>query len=307
MTLCKTPELACEVTLQPISRFDLDAAIIFSDILTIPDAMGLGLNLVEKVGPVFDSPINSAKDVARLPLVDPQQDLDYVLKTISMVKHELADRIPVLGFSGSPWTLATYMIEGGVSKSFSKTKAFMYNQEEAFTQLMSKLTQAVIDYLDAQIQAGVNAVMLFDTWGGVLTPHDYHNVSLSCMNTIIKALREKHGDKVPIVVFSKGAAMHLSGIANSGCDAIGVDWSISLKWAREQVGDRVALQGNLDPGILLAPPHRIKQEVDKVLRSFGKGSGHVFNLGHGITPDVDPQHVQVLLEAVRELSPAYHT
>lgn len=296
LTLCKTPKLACEVTLQPLRRYDLDAAIIFSDILTIPDAMGLGLSLVEKVGPRFRHPIEDAKSISRLPELDPKQDLSYVLEAIELVKGSL-NQLPLLGFSGSPWTLATYMVEGGVSKDFAKTKALLYQDPQAFSQLLKILTQSIIDYLDAQIQAGVDAVMIFDTWGGVLTPWDYLSSSLNPMAKIVSAIKQKHD--VPVILYCKNTQQHLEKVADSGCDAIGIDWTYDIGLARERVGDRVALQGNLDPNVLLGSDDFIRQEVQRILKSYGPWPGHVFNLGHGITPQIDPEKLGVLIETVK--------
>lgn len=305
--LCTTPELACEVTLQPIQRYDLDAAILFSDILTVPDAMGLGLYFSEGEGPRFERPVRLATDVAALRMPDPEEDLRYVLDTVRMVRRELGGRVPLIGFSGSPWTLATYMVEGGGSKSFSVVKRLMFDQPDLMHALLAKLAQAVTDYLAAQIKAGAQAVMLFDTWGGVLTTRDYHRFSLDYMTGVIEGLRrQRDGDNVPIILFTKGGSGWLEAMTASGADALGVDWTIELGEARRRVGDRVALQGNMDPCVLYASPERIRAEVDTVLASYGSGSGHVFNLGHGIHPDIDPENVQAFIESVHELSARYH-
>ena len=307
LNLCKTPELACEVTLQPLRRFELDAAIIFSDILTIPDAMGLGLNFVEGEGPRFAHPIRTGSDIERLPQLDVESSLDYVMNAVRLVRSELAGRVPLIGFSGSPWTLATYMVEGGSSKTFNKIKALIYNDPKAAHRLLAKLSAAVTDYLNAQISSGAQIIQIFDTWGGVLSPAAFQEFSLRYLTEIVQGLTREHaGRRVPVILFCKGCNGQLEAQADSGCDALGVDWTISLQDARNLVGRRVALQGNLDPAVLLATPQVIEREAARVLESFGPGNGHVFNLGHGITPDVDPDHLQALISSLRRLSPAYH-
>lgn len=307
LTLCKTPELACEVTLQPLERFDLDAAILFSDILTIPDAMGLGLSLVEKQGPQFERTVRSAAEIKNLPALDPDTDLGYVTEAIRLIKRELDGRVPLIGFAGSPWTLATYMIEGHSSRDYALSKSLLYNEPEAMRHLLDKLVIATRDYLNSQIEAGVDAVMIFDSWAGVLTPSAYRDFSLASISRIVDGLiRERDGQKIPVIVFSKGASHSLGMIANSGCDAVGLDWTFDIGIARALIGERVALQGNLDPAILRAQPAVIREEVARVLASFGQGNGHVFNLGHGITPDIDPGHVAAMIDALHELSPGYH-
>lgn len=306
ITLCKTPELACEVTLQPLARFPLDAAIIFSDILTIPDAMGLGLYFAEQEGPKFHRPIRKAEDIHSLRVPEPSIDLHYVLDAIRLTRRALPQSIPLIGFSGSPWTLATYMIEGGSSKTFGQIKRWLYNEPKTLHQLLSLLAISVTEYLSAQIQAGVQAVMLFDTWGGILTPQAYQAFSLSYMTQIIQALKQRMTEKTPIIIFTKHGGQWLPKMADSGCDAIGLDWTTSLQVARQQVGDRVALQGNLDPAALYADPLYIEQEVDRILTEYGVGSGHIFNLGHGVHPDTPPEHVSALIDAVQRLSRPYH-
>jgi uroporphyrinogen decarboxylase len=307
MDLCTNPELACEVTLQPIDRFPLDAAILFSDILTIPDAMGLGLYFEEGEGPRFHKPVRTAADVEALGTPDPETELRYVIDAVRLIRRELTGRVPLIGFSGSPWTLATYMIEGGSTKSFAHSKGMLYNEPALLHRLLTKLADAVIDYLNAQIAAGAQAVMIFDTWGGVLTPGDYANFSLKYMTRIVAGLtRELDGNRIPVILFTKGGCQWLELMADTGADALGIDWSTDLALARKRVGDRVALQGNLDPAVLYAAPAVIRERVADVLAQFGAGSGHVFNLGHGITPDVDPEHAGVLVEAVHELSRPYH-
>jgi uroporphyrinogen decarboxylase len=308
MDLCQTPELACEVTLQPLRRFSLDAAIIFSDILTIPDVMGLNLYFVTGEGPKFEHPIRSAEDIRKLPSPDVNDSLAYVMNAISLTRRELDGKVPLIGFSGSPWTLATYMIEGGSSKTFSKAKKLIYQDPKLAHQLLGKLADTVTDYLNAQIESGAQAVQIFDTWGGALSAPAYKEFSLHYMEKIVSGLkRENEGRRVPVILFSKGCSTQLEALADTGCDALGVDWTISLDEARRRVGDRVALQGNMDPSILLASQKVVRQEVNETLNSFGQGNGHVFNLGHGITPDVDPENLSALISAVSELSPEFHS
>ncbi len=307
MDLCTNPELACEVTLQPVERFPLDAAILFSDILTIPDAMGLGLHFEEGEGPRFRDPVRDAAAIDALPVPDPEDDLRYVMDAVRLIRRELDNRIPLIGFSGSPWTLATYMVEGGSTKTFSRVKALLYNEPLVLHRLLDKLAQSVTTYLNAQIAAGAQAVMVFDTWGGVLTPPDYAGFSLQYMQQIVSGLtREAEGRRVPVILFTKGGCQWLEAMADTGCDALGIDWSTDLGEARRRVGERVALQGNLDPAVLYSEPDTIRDKVAGVLQAFGEGAGHVFNLGHGINPDVDPAHAAVLVDAVHELSVQYH-
>ncbi len=306
MTLCKTPELACEVTLQPINRFPLDAAILFSDILTIPDAMGLGLSVIENEGPVFKRPVRTKRDIKNLGVPDPETDLRYVMDAVRLIRKELEGRVPLIGFSGSPWTMATYMVEGKSSRDFAIIKTMLSDDPELLHELLDILARSVTLYLNAQIAAGAQVVMIFDTWGGMLAS-SYHEFSLAYMQKIIGQLtREIGGEKIPVILFSKGAGQWIKDIANTGCDAISLDSMKDIGEVREIVGDHVALQGNLDPAVLYESPEMIRQEVAKVLESFGKGNGHVFNLGHGISPDVNPDHVLVLVDAVHELSKPYH-
>ena len=301
LTLCKTPELACEVTLQPIERYPLDAAILFSDILVIPEAMGMPLHFVEGEGPKFEQPIQTNKDIDDLIVPDPQDKLNYVLEAIKLIQQSLHQHIPLIGFSGSPWTLATYMVEGQSSKDFRHIKKMLFTDPALLHQLLDKLAQSVSAYLNAQIAAGVNTVMLFDTWGGVLTTRDYQTFSLQYMQKIIQNLtREKEGQKIPVILFTKGGSNWLELMAQTGCDALGLDWTIDIGQARERVGDKVALQGNMDPCILYSNPKRIREEVKTILQSYGSGSGHVFNLGHGIHPTIDPDNVAAFIEAVHE-------
>ena len=307
LTLCQTPELACEVTLQPLARFKLDAAILFSDILTIPEAMGLGLYFSEGEGPCFERPVRTKAQIDNLSVPDPNDALRYVMDAVSLIRRELDGKVPLIGFSGSPWTLATYMVEGGTTKNFRRVKGLMFEQPQAMHTLLDTLAQAVIAYLNAQIAAGAQAVMIFDTWGGILTTRDYLAFSLHYMQQIVEGLTRKHeGQRVPVILFTKDGNEWLENLAATGCDAVGLDWKRPIGKARERVGDKVALQGNMDPCVLHASPERIREEVATILASFGNGNGHVFNLGHGIHPEVDPEHVSAFVDAVHALSPPYH-
>lgn len=307
MSLCQNPELACEVTLQPLERYPLDAAILFSDILTIPDAMGLGLHFVEGEGPRFHHPLRDAAAIQRLSVIDPEDELGYVSAAVRLIRQELAGRVPLIGFAGSPWTLATYMIEGGSSRDFARAKELLYDQPTVLEHLLGILADSVAAYLSAQVSAGAQALMIFDTWGGVLTPADYRRFSLAAMQRIVEQLpREHEGRRVPVVLFTKGGGAWLEAMADTGADALGLDWTINIGEARQRVGDRVALQGNLDPSVLYASPATIRQRVAAILQDYGHGSGHVFNLGHGIHPRIDPEHAGAMIQAVQELSPAYH-
>jgi uroporphyrinogen decarboxylase len=307
MSLCQSPELACEVTLQPLRRYAMDAAILFSDILTIPDAMGLGLYFSEGEGPRFHKTVRTAADVEQLPIPNIARDLGYVTDAVSLIRRELNGSVPLIGFSGSPWTLATYMIEGSGSKDFRHAKAFMYNQPEQMHLLLDKLAQSVTAYLNAQIAAGAQAVQIFDTWGGILTTQAYREFSLAYMKKIVAGLtRESEGRKVPVILFTKNGGLWLQDIAESGCDCVGLDWTIEIGRARSLIGNKVSLQGNMDPSILYSTPDSIRAEVRRILASYGAGNGHVFNLGHGITPDVDPANVSAFVDAVHEYSAEYH-
>ncbi|MGI9229796.1 MAG: uroporphyrinogen decarboxylase [Gammaproteobacteria bacterium] len=305
ITLCKTPELACEVTLQPLQRFPLDAAILFSDILTVPDAMGMGLSMVENQGPRFEKTVRSMADLKKLGKPDPGSDLLYVMDAVSLVKRELAGQVPLIGFAGSPWTTATYMIEGGSSKDFSLSKRLLYQQPELLHGLLQLLADAIGDYLSAQIEAGADTVMLFDTWGGILSDRTYPKFSLHYMQQIVTTLKAAHAD-TPVILFTKGGAGWLEKIAACGCDAVGVDWTIDIGEARRRLQDKVAIQGNMDTAALYADPQTIRENVALILEAYGPGAGHVFNLGHGIQPAIDPDHVAVLVDAVHELSEPYH-
>jgi uroporphyrinogen decarboxylase len=307
MGLCGNPELACEATLQPLERFDLDAAILFSDILTVPNAMGLGLYFVSGEGPRFERPVRTRRDIGKLDVPDVSSTLGYVFEAVALIRRELDGRVPLIGFAGSPWTVATYMVEGASSRDFPQIRALAKEDPASLERLLAILARATVDYLNAQIEAGVQAVMLFDTWGGVLERDDYLRFSLEHMQRIVDGLiRQREGSVVPVILFTKGAGTLLTDMAATGCDALGVDWRTDLGEARRLTGDRVALQGNLEPAVLLESPARIEEGVARVLESYGRGPGHVFNLGHGVTPDVDPEHVEVMVEAVRRLSPAYH-
>jgi uroporphyrinogen decarboxylase len=304
LSMCTNPQIACEITLQPVDRYPLDAAILFSDILTIPHAMNLGLEFETGEGPTFSSPVRSGRDIDALGVPDPGTELRYVIDAVALIRRELGGRVPLIGFAGSPWTVGTYMVEGGSSKSFAQIKSMMYAAPRELHRLLDLLARATILYLNAQIAAGAQAVMLFDTWGGVLTPRQYEEFSLRYMAHVVAALtRDADGRRVPNIVFTKGGGAWLGKIAAIGCDAVGVDWTTDLSTARALVEDRVAVQGNLDPAALLAPPEVLRAETLRVLQSFGAGNGHVFNLGHGITPEVDPERVAVLVETVRGYVP----
>ncbi|MGJ8686264.1 MAG: uroporphyrinogen decarboxylase [Spongiibacteraceae bacterium] len=307
MSLCMNPELACEVTLQPLERYPLDAAILFSDILTIPDAMGLGLYFETGEGPRFRKTVRSQADVDALPVVDGENDLTYVCDAVRTIRRELNGRVPLIGFSGSPWTLATYMVEGGGSKDHSRCKALAFDQPAVMHSLLNKLAQSVTAYLNDQIKAGAQAVQIFDTWGGALSHTAYQEFSLAYMQKIINGLiKEREGRKIPVILFTKNGGQWLEMMADTGASALGLDWTTDIANARQRVGDRIALQGNMDPSMLRASPARIRQEVAAILERFGPGNGHIFNLGHGITPEVDPEHAGAFINAVHELSAQYH-
>lgn len=305
MTLCKTPELACEVTLQPITRYALDAAILFSDILTIPDAMGMGVEIIEQRGPVFAKTIKTQADVNQLPALDPTVELNYVIDAVQLIKSSLGGRLPLIGFSGSPFTLATYMIEGHATHTFSEIKKMLYGAPELLHGLLVKLTSAIQAYLHAQIVAGADAVMIFDTWGGVLSTREYRQFSLVYMQEIVNYLKQQAPD-IPVILFTKGGGQWLEGIAETGCECVGLDWTTDINEARRRVGKQVALQGNLDPLILLAPIPAIVEKTKQVLDDYGYGSGHIFNLGHGILPEVPPEHLAALVETVNHYSRRFH-
>ena len=308
LAMAKNPELACEVTLQPLERFPLDAAILFSDILTVPDAMGLGLYFVDGEGPKFERPVRNAADIAKLAVPDMATELRYVTDAVSVIRRELAGRVPLIGFSGSPWTLACYMVEGGGSKDFARVKALAMNDPQAMHRLLDVTTDAVIAYLDAQRRAGAQAMQVFDTWGGVLSPSMYREFSLRYMARIAAELPRGEGaDAAPLILFGKGNGAYLEELAGTGAEGVGVDWTVDLGQAARRTAGRVALQGNLDPVTLYAAPDAIRREVGRALDDYRDGNGgsregHVFNLGHGMSPDMDPEHVGVLVSAVHELS-----
>jgi len=307
MSVCSNPELACEVTLQPLRRYKLDAAILFSDILTIPDAMGLGLYFEAGEGPKFKRPLQTAAEIKALPIPDVSETLQYVFDAVSLIRRELNGEVPLIGFSGSPWTVGTYMVEGRSSREFNKIKGLAKDDPATLSLLLDTVATTTTNYLNAQIDAGAQAIMIFDTWGAALDPDDYRRFSLASMQKIVDGLqREKDGQKIPVILFTKGAGELLSDMAQTGCDALGVDWTTDLATARKLTADKVALQGNLNPAMLRESPEDIEAAVAEVLASYGTGPGHVFNLGHGITPDIDPEHLGVLVDAVHRLSPQYH-
>ncbi len=308
MSLCRNPELACEVTMQPLRRYALDAAILFSDILTVPDAMGLGLYFEEGEGPKFRSPVRSQRDIRKLPAPDVADSLSYVFEAVQRIRRELDGRVPLIGFAGSPWTVATYMVEGGSDRDFRRIRALAAEDPRSLEQLLTQVAKTTTDYLNAQVEAGAQVLQIFDTWGGVLEREEFRRFSLASMERIVDGLtREHEGRRVPVILFTKGAGERLADMTRSGCDALGVDWTTDLSTARGYVGDKLALQGNLDPAILRESLAAIRQGVADTLASYGKGPGHVFNLGHGITPDIDPAHLGACIDAVHELSPPYHS
>ena len=307
LDLCKNPGYATEVTLQPLARFPLDAAILFSDILTVPDAMGLGLYFVEGEGPKFERTVRDEAAVAKLAAPDVDSSLRYVTDAVAQIRRALDGSVPLIGFSGSPWTLACYMVEGGGSDDHRTVKTLAFQRPDLMHRILEVNARAVTTYLNAQIEAGAQAVMLFDTWGGALSASAYKTFSLAYMRQVIDGLsRQCEGRKVPVVMFTKGGGLWLEDMAATGCDALGVDWTIELSAARSRVGHRVALQGNLDPTMLFSAPECIRAEVGRVLASFGAGPGHVFNLGHGISQFTPPEHVAAMVAAVHDLSPPYH-
>ena len=308
MSLCRNAELACEVTMQPLRRYKLDAAILFSDILTVPDALGLGLYFVTGEGPKFERPVQSAAAIRKLAVPDVADSLGYVFEAVSTIRKELDGQVPLIGFAGSPWTVGTYMVEGGSSREFPTIKGLAKEEPAALDAMLDIVVQTTTEYLNAQVEAGAQALMIFDTWGSALERDDYLRFSLNPMQRIVDNLtRESEGRRVPVILFTKGAGPLLTDMVGTGCDALGVDWTTSLADARKYTEDKVALQGNLDPATLRESPEVIRQGVADTLASYGKGPGHVFNLGHGVTPDIDPDHVAALVDAVHELSPQYHS
>ncbi len=303
LTMCKTPELATEVTIQPVDLIGVDAAILFSDILVIPEAMGMHLEMHEGKGPVFPHPIRNEEDAKALKTIDPEKDLKYVIDAVSLTKRELNNRVPLIGFSGAPWTLLCYMVEGRGSKNFSEVKSLIYNNPNLAHSILDKLADAISKYLSAKIEAGADAVQIFDTWGGNLSQNDFEEFSLRYIEKIIANIK-RTGQ--PVIVFAKGVHYNLNKIADAGADVIGLDWTMDLGKVRKEIGDRVALQGNMDPTVLYANKDKIKVEVKKILSGFGKGSGHIFNLGHGILPDVKPENAKFFIETVKEESKIFH-
>jgi uroporphyrinogen decarboxylase len=307
LSLCRNPDLATEVTLQPLARFSLDAAILFSDILTVPDAMGLGLYFAEGEGPKFERPLREEWEIRDLSPPDPYDHLRYVLDAVAQIRRALDGAVPLIGFSGSPFTLACYMVEGGSSDDFSVVKTMLYQRPELLHHILSVNARAVTDYLNAQIEAGAQAVMLFDTWGGTLSHAAFHAFSLPYLAEVIAGLTKRsHGAAVPSIVFTKGGGLWLESLADIGCDALGLDWCVDLGQARRRVQERVALQGNLDPTVLLTDPATVAREAGVVLASYGPGQGHVFNLGHGVSQHTPPDNVRALVEAVHTSSRQYH-
>lgn len=305
--LCKNPDYATEVTLQPLERYAFDAAILFSDILTVPDAMGLGLYFADGEGPKFERPLRDEASILALQVPDMQESLSYVFDAVTQIRHALNGRVPLIGFSGSPFTLACYMVEGGGSDTFMHTKKLLYSRPDLMHHILQQNANAVAAYLNAQIAAGAQAVMLFDTWGGALSHAAYQTFSLAYMQQVVNQLtREVNGVKIPCMIFTKGGGAWLETIANTGCDGVGLDWTVDIALARQRVGKQVALQGNLDPNVLFANPAAIEAEVARILAAYGAGSGHIFNLGHGISQFTDPAHVAVLVDAVHNLSRQYH-
>ncbi len=307
LDLCKNPDLATEVTLQPLARYPLDAAILFSDILTIPDAMGLGLYFAEGEGPKLERPLRDEWEVRNLTAPDPTEHLRYVLDAVTQIRRALGGSVPLIGFSGSPFTLACYMVEGGGSDDFRHIKGMLYRRPDLLHHILETTTEAVILYLNAQIAAGAQAVMVFDTWGGTLTTPAYQEFSLAYLSRIAAGLtRHAEGRHVPSIVFTKGGGLWLEAIAEAGFDAVGLDWTPDIAAARHRIGDRVALQGNMDPSVLFGTPEVIRREVSRILDGFGPGVGHVFNLGHGISRFTDPENVATMVEAVHSLSRESH-
>ena len=303
LNLCQNPELACEVTLQPLRRFGLDGAILFSDILTIPDAMGLGLTVNEGEGPRFARPIRRVSQIDQLTVPDAETDIGYVLEAVRLIRQQLADTVPLIGFAGSPWTLATYMIDRTSNDDFRPIKELLYEQTSVLQKLLDILTESVTVYLMAQIKAGAQSLMIFDTWGGILAHAEFLRFSLLPISKVIAQLRnDSTTNEIPIILFVKGGNPWITEIAATGCTAVSCDWTMSLGAARTLIGDRVALQGNLDPSVLFAPITKIREQISSVLDDFGKGTGHIFNLGHGIPPGVDPDHVAALVDGVHQLS-----
>lgn len=309
LSLCKNTDFACEVTLQPLRRYDLDAAILFSDILTVPDALGLGLYFETGEGPKFKKTIRTEQDVLNLPNFNAKSDLDYVMNAVSTIRSALGGQVPLIGFSGSPWTLATYMVEGGSNKDFRHTKHMLYAQPEVLHALLDRLAVAVIDYLNAQIDAGAQAIQIFDSWGGALAHREYIEFSLNYMQKIVAGLqREKDGRRIPVILFTKGGGQWLEPMIATGADALGLDWTTPLNVARQSIAGRAAVQGNLDPAVLYGSRASIEKSVKAMLDDAyanGETTGYVANLGHGITQWVDPAQPKIFVDTVHEYSAKY--
>ena len=311
LTLCKTPELACEVTMQPLDRFGLDAAILFSDILTIPDAMGLELVLEEGVGPVFNKPIRSQAQIDALGVPDAETELGYVMNAVRVIRKELDGRVPLIGFTGSPWTLASYMVEGSGSKEFRRIKGLMFESPKAAHQLLQVVCDSVISYLKAQVAAGAQSLMVFDTWGGMLSTANYQTFSLAYMQQIVSALKSDTVTRdTPVVLFTKGGGQWLELMADTGCDGLGLDWTVDIAQAKARVGDRVVLQGNMDPVVMNTSAAQVQEQAELVLEGYGlhqgNDRGHIFNLGHGIQPFAKPENMRALVETVQGQSAQFH-
>jgi uroporphyrinogen decarboxylase len=307
LDLCRNPDLATEVTLQPLARFPLDAAIVFSDILTIPDAMGLGLYFAEGEGPKFERPLREEWEIRDLAVPDIESQLGYVLDTVAQVRRALDNEVPLIGFSGSPFTLACYMVEGCGGSDFQNLKKMLYRRPDLLHRILEVTTESVVAYLNAQIDRGAQAVMVFDSWGGILSHSAFHTFSLAYLKRVVDGLRREHaGERIPSIVFTKGGGLWLESLVECGSDALGLDWCVDIGAARRRVGNRVALQGNLDPAVLLSTPEAVKREAERVLASFGSGTGHVFNLGHGVSQFTPPENVAALIDVVHEVSARYH-
>lgn len=294
---CQTPELACEITIQPVDIVGVDAAILFSDILVVPQAMGLEVQLIESKGPILPNPVQTKEDLQRVRVPDVHETLQYVFDAIKLIKQELNDRVPLIGFAGAPWTILCYMVQGKGSKTFDEAKAFCYTQPALAHQLLQMITDTTIAYLKAQVASGADTVQIFDSWGGLLSPHDFENISLKYIRQIVAALK----DEVPVIIFAKGAWFALEEMAATGAAGLGIDWCIQPQLARQFAGNNISLQGNFDPAKLLSPIPVIKNEVKEMLRAFGKGR-YVANLGHGILPNVPVDHARAFIDTVKEES-----
>ncbi len=300
LELCKTPELAAEVTLQPIDLIGVDAAIIFSDILVVPEAMGMDLTIDEGKGPIIHNPIIDLNSINKLKRFDPEIELKYVLDAIRLTKKQLNGRVPLIGFSGAPWTLLTYMVEGKTSKNFSRVKSFTFNNRDLAHHTLNLITDCVIDYLIAQIRAGADLIQIFDSWASVLTPHHFEEFSFYYLNKIVEEIKPKFD--VPIILFAKGANHSIEKLAHTGCDVVGIDWTIDIKEVKNKIGQLVTIQGNLDPAVLYGPEKFIADEIDRIIQEFPDNKGLIFNLGHGIYPDVNPDRLRFLVNYIKEKS-----